>query len=110
MNPRSFYTNAVATEHYLGIRWPREIWAAVLKQAVDDAINGPSLVETAGHFAARNEAWSVEGKRRFELEIRGAAEDWIADDANEPRRFVWVCEQLGVEPSAVRTEIERRKQ
>jgi hypothetical protein len=34
----------------------------------------------------------------------------VADDENEPRRFVWVCEQLGLEVSAVRRSIERRKQ
>lgn len=108
MNPRSFYTSAVATEHYLGIRWPREIWAAVLKQAIKDVVEGPTLAETTEYVTAPGHGWSIERQRRFQNEVRGAAQDWIDDDENEPRRFVWVCEQLGLDPAAVRAELVRK--
>ena len=84
------------------MRWPREVWAAVLKQAVQDATTGPAEFELRG--------MSVEAAENLRGDIRAAAEAWFADDANEPRRFVWVCEQLGVSPDAVRRSIERRKE
>ena len=98
---RGFYTSGAYTEHYLGIRWPREIWGAVLAQAVKDATEGPADFEVRG--------MSAEAADNLRGDIRAAAQHWIADDANEPRRFVWVCEQLGVSPDAVRRSIERRK-
>ncbi len=98
---RSFYNTDVATEHYLGIRWPVHTWAAVLKQAIDDILVGPAACELRG--------MDLEAARVLQLEMRAAAEHWIEDEANEPRRFVWVCEQIGLEPSAVRREIAARQ-
>lgn len=98
---RSFYNTEVATEHYLGIRWPLAIWTSVLKQAVDDILYGPTLAETRG--------MTLEEMKKFRLEIRAAAEHWVEDEKNEPRRFLWVCEQLGLEPSAVRRSIVERR-
>jgi len=99
---RSFYTTDAYAEHYLGIRWPRRVWAAVLAQAVRDITEGPAAFETKDYLP--------EDAAVLCADIREAAERWVADDANEPRRFVWVCEQLGLEVSAVRRAIERRKQ
>jgi enterochelin esterase-like enzyme len=98
--PRSFYTSAVATEHYLGMRWPRAIWRAVLEQAIADIVSGPSWAEM------RN--LSLREAAEMRLAYRQAAEDWVADEENEPRRFVWVCEQLGLEPAAVRKSIAEK--
>lgn len=98
---RSFYTSAVATEHYLGIRWPVAIWTAVLKQAVADILDGPAAWEVRG--------LSLEEARKLALDFRAAAEHWVEDETNEPRRFVWVCEQLGLDPSAVRRSIAERR-
>ena len=98
---RGFYTNAVATEHDLGIRWPREIWAAVLEQAIGDIVVGPAAWELRG--------LDLREQQRLALEIRAAAEHWVEDEANEPRRFAWVCDQLGLNPAAVRRRIEERK-
>lgn len=98
---RSFYNTAVATEHYLGIRWPVAIWTAVLKQAVADILEGPSMTETRD--------MTLEDARQYRFALRAAAEHWVEDEANEPRRFVWVCEQLGLEPSAVRRAITERR-
>lgn len=96
MNPR-FYTDDIATEHYLGIRWPLAIWRAVLAQAIEDARNGPSLYEMKG--------LSLQEMVHMRNEYQVAARCWIDDDANEPRRFVWVCELLGLDPDAVRKAI-----
>lgn len=100
MNARSFYTTDIATEHYLGIRWPVAIWAAVLKQAVADILDGPAVFETRG--------MDLKAVELLRLELRAAAERWVYDEENEPRRFCWVCEQLGLEPTAVRRQIEER--
>lgn len=98
---RSFYNTDVATEHYLGIRWPVAIWQSVLVQAIEDILYGPSLHETRG--------MTLNEMKQFGLSLRAAAEHWVEDEVNEPRRFVWVCEQLGLEPSAVRRSIEDRR-
>ena len=98
MNPR-FYNSNAAAEHYLGIRWPRAIWAAVLEQAIRDIVEGPAAFERSARTYSE----------QVERDIRAAAEHWIADEANEPRRFVWVCEQLGVSPDAVRRSIKARR-
>lgn len=97
-----FYTSDVYAEHYLGVRWPRRVWAAVLAQAIKDVVEGPAAFELKG--------LEPEHAAVLLYDIRSAAEKWVADDANEPRRFVWVCEQLGLEVSAVRRSIARRKQ
>jgi hypothetical protein len=102
MNRRlSFYTTAAATEHYLGIRWPAAVWRTVLEQAITDVVEGLPQFELQG--LTRDEAL------RLDATVRLAAKEWIDDTANEPRRFVWVCEQLDLEPSAVRLAVERRK-
>lgn len=91
---RGFYNTDAAAEHYLGIRWPAAVWAAVLKQAIDDILVGPAACELRG--------LDLHEAERLQFEFRAAAEHWIEDDVNEPRRFVWVCEQLGVSPDAIR--------
>jgi hypothetical protein len=96
-----FYNTDAAAEHYLGIRWPRAIWQAVLEQAINDAVEGMSAYELEG--------LSLEAAKQLDDQVRLAAQEWIQDDANEPRRFVWVCEQLDLEPSAVRAVVERRR-
>jgi hypothetical protein len=74
---------------------------AVLSQAIRDILCGPDSAELKG----------LDGADAIDLtfRVRCAAEDWIADGANEPRRFVWVCEQLGLDPDAVRRSIEERR-
>ena len=96
-----FYNTDVATEHYLGMRWPRAIWQAVLKQAVDDILVGPPAHELRDMQLREQEAYACA--------VRAAAEHWVEDEVNEPRRFEWVCEQLGLEPSAVRRSIQERR-
>jgi hypothetical protein len=99
---RSFYTSAVATEHYLGIRWGRAVWGAVLEQAMRDIVTGPEEWETR-----KLSAWAA---AELKDDLRAAAQHWVDDEANEPRRFVWVCEQLNLDPAAVREAIKRRQQ
>lgn len=101
MNARSFYNTDVATEHYLGIRWPVAIWRSVLEQAIRDIVEGPAQWEMRD--------LDMNARRKLALEFRTAAEHWVEDEVNEPRRFVWVCEQLGMDPSAVRRSIEERR-
>lgn len=93
----SFYNTAAAAEHYLGLRWPRAVWEAVLQQAIADVVEGPSPDEMFGWTYAMAD------------EVRAAAQNWIDDPVNEPRRFVWVCEQLDLDPAAVRAAINRKK-
>lgn len=97
----SFYNTTAAAEHYLGIRWPAAVWRTVLEQAIADVVEGPSSVELAGLTA--------EAAAPLSEDIRRAAQDWIDDPANEPRRFVWVCEQLDLDPAAVRLAVARRR-
>jgi hypothetical protein len=102
MNRRlSFYNTASAVEHYLGLRWPPAIWRTVLEQAITDAIDGLPQFELAG--LTRDQALQLDA------DVRKAAAEWIEDDVNEPRRFVWVCEQLDLDPAAVRAAVTRRK-
>lgn len=100
---RSFYNSAVYTEHYLGIRWPVAVWASVLQQAIADIVDGPP------EWELRPCGDDLHARRKLALDMRAAAEHWIEDDANEPRRFVWVCEQLGLEPSYVRRCLAERR-
>lgn len=97
MKRLSFYNTPTATEHYLGIRWPKVIWMTVLEQAVRDATVGPDPFENAGQDNGLVE------------DIKAAAREWIADTVNEPRRFEWVCEQLDLNPAAVRLAIRRKQ-
>jgi hypothetical protein len=97
----NFYNTAVATEHYLGMRWPAAVWQAVLEQAITDIVEGPSLWEFRG--------MSLAEMKHARLEHQAAAQHWVDDDGEEPRRFRWVCEQLGLDPAAVRASIERRR-
>lgn len=99
-NAPNFYNTAVATEHYLGIRWPKAIWAAVLEQAIQDILHGPAEWEGRGLFERE--------KQQLRLDLGAAAMHWVNDEENAPRRFLWVCDVLGLEPSTVRAEIERR--
>jgi hypothetical protein len=98
---RSFYSTQTTAFDYLQARAPREMWASVLKQAIEDAVNGPSQFECA--------RMTLEQAREYRCAVHLAAEEWIADEESEPRRFVWVCEQLDMDPARVREEIERRK-
>lgn len=99
--PRGFYNTLAYAEHYLGLRWPAAIWTAVLKQAVADIITGPGQHE----LRDLDPVAAVD----FAADVRAAAERWVEDESNEPRRFVWVCEQLGLDPSAVRRAIAERR-
>ena len=103
MNARSFYTSDVYVEHYLGMRWPAAVWRTVLEQAIADIVDGPA------EWELRPLGSDLHARRKLALNIRAAAEHWVEDDTNAPRRFVWVCEQLGLDPSAVRRSIEERK-
>lgn len=91
----SFYNTASAAEHFLGMRWPRAVWESVLTQAINDVTEEPTEEEWA-HMPNP-------------LDIRAAAQEWIDDPINEPRRFAWVCEQLDLDPAAVRAAINRKK-
>jgi hypothetical protein len=99
---RGFYNSDVFVEHYLGLRWPVRVWAAVLEQAKKDAVSGPEAFETRGMAPYTAEA--------FRAGVQDAARDWIADELNEPRSFVWVCEQLDLDPDAVRRSVGNLKQ
>ena len=101
MTRLQFYNSSAAAEHYLGIRWPTAIWRTVLEQAITDATEGPARFELAD-LPAEQSAQLVD-------DVQRAAREWIADPVNEPRRFVWVCEQLDLDPSAVRAAVERRQ-
>jgi hypothetical protein len=97
----NFYSSEATAFDYLQARAPARLWQEVLTQAIRDAVEGPP----AGDYAHLP---MLDGLR-YRDAIRAAAIDWLADDANEPRRFVWVCEQLGLEPSAVRRSAAERK-
>lgn len=101
MTRLSFYNSTAAAEHYLGIRWPTAIWRTVLEQAITDAVDGMSAFELEG--------LTLDQAQQLDADIRRAALEWIEDTSNEPRRFVWVCEQLDLEPDAVRAAVEKRR-
>lgn len=95
---RSFYSTQTTAFDYLQARAPRELWSAVLQQAIADIVDGPAEWELRGLSLAEQLA--------RKLEFATAAQHWVDDEENEPRRFVWVCEQLGLNPSAVRAKIK----
>lgn len=95
-----FYNTDVAVEHYLGIRWPKDVWRRVLEQAISDVVEGMPQFELQGLTGSDALA--------LDADLRAAAQDWIDDEENEPRRFVWVCEILDLDPAAVREAIKRR--
>jgi len=98
----SFYSIETTAADYLQARAPRELWVAVLRQAVTDITEEPK----PGSLGQRLTFAQFE---QFRNDLKAAAEAWVADEENEPRRFVWVCEQLGVDPGAVRREIAARR-
>jgi hypothetical protein len=96
-----FYDTSTTAFDYLQARAPRSLWAAVLEQAIKDIVEEPKPGEIGQKLT-----WAEFEKLRGDL--KAAAAEWVADEENEPRRFVWVCDQLGLDPSAVRNEIKRR--
>jgi hypothetical protein len=101
MNPPRFWNkDSPPIEHYMGVRWPAAVWQAVLEQAIRDIVNGPSWSEMQGK--------SLGEAREMQLAYRQAAQDWIDDPMNEPRRFLWVCDVLNLDPQVVRTAISKR--
>lgn len=100
--PRFWDVDATAFD-YLQMRAPAAMWQAVLEQAMKDIVDGPSEWEFRG---AR---LSADQRDEQEQALRLAAEEWVADDRNEPRRFVWVCDMLSLEPTAVRRAINEKK-
>lgn len=104
MNQRAnFYSRETTAADYLQMRAPRELWAAVLEQAIRDAVEGPS------QFECRHLLPDLRATKEFRLDIMVAAQEWIADEEDEPRRFVWVCGQLGLNPDAVRRRLVEKQ-
>jgi hypothetical protein len=69
-----------------------KLWAAVLAQAVTDFLrpNGVKYDRTA--------------RRRSDRLIEEARE-WISSESRQVGSFIWTCELLGFEPSAVRERL-----
>lgn len=101
MNRTSFYSRETTAADYLQARAPRELWASVLAQAVDDVTKPIAEFETRGMTPA--------AAQEYRGALRVAAEEWVADEGMEPRRFVWVCDQLGMDPGAVRRRIKEKQ-
>lgn len=70
-----------------------ELWTAVLKQARQYYVRGPSERE-------------LEDYRRVAEEDARA---WIDSDSEETGSFVWVCDLLGLEPDDVRRRMRRER-
>ncbi len=66
-----------------------ELWKEVLKKAVDDAKEGPSEREIKDYIYC----------------TKANAKEWIKGKSEEPGSFIWVCDLLDLQPSAVRREI-----
>lgn len=103
MTTPSFYRTETTAYDYLQARAPRELWAAVLKQAIEDAVNGPPQAETEA--AAANLFCTPED---YVEAVKHDARHWMADEENEPRRFLWVCDVLGLDPQYVRGQVKER--
>lgn len=101
MNRASFYSRETTAADYLQARAPRELWAAVLAQAVDDVTKPIAEFETRGMTPA--------AAQEYRGALRVAAEEWVADGEVAPRRFVWVCRELGMDPGAVRRRIVEQR-
>lgn len=101
-NPRFWDAEATAFD-YLQMRAPAAMWQAVLEQAMKDIVDGPAAWEFRGAHLSED---AVHEQRQA---LRLAAEEWVADERNEPRRFVWVCDMLSLEPTAVRRAINEKK-
>jgi hypothetical protein len=66
----------------------RRLWRAILRKAFED-VKGLHL---HGTFYERNT-------------IQVSAGEWFMSDAQEPGSFLWVCSQLGLDPSALRRRL-----
>lgn len=78
---------------HLDLGWERALWHAVLVQAIRDVVSGPEEFESG----------------LSEEDCRRAAQHWVNDSKDEPRRFLWVCDHLDLEPNAVRRQIAERE-
>lgn len=63
-----------------------QLWEEVLQRALKDVKDGPTEQEIQDYIYC----------------TRKDAEEWLASDAEGPGTFVWVCDMLGLSPSAVR--------
>jgi hypothetical protein len=70
-----------------------ELWKEVLKRALKDIKTGPDKKELDDYIYC----------------TKKNAEDWIRSDVETPGSFIWVCELVSLEPTAVRREIFGRK-
>ena len=66
-----------------------ELWGQVLKRALFEYKLGPSAQELQDYIFCTKEN----------------AERWLKSNAETPGSFMWVCEVLAINPSAVRREI-----
>lgn len=64
----------------------RELWLAVIDQAIADYLNGPCCTE--------QKLFPEEMRAKFCADIRAAAADWLLHKAGEPRTFLWACDEL----------------
>ena len=63
----------------------RELWLAVIKQAVDDALGVP--------------VWDAEDAAE--------AWEWLMSDDPAEDGFVWCCSVVGLEPAAIRMQLKK---
>ena len=100
MTPPRFYgsdpTGAVAAR-WLNYRWPVALWQAVLAQAITDIVEGPDAAEVR--------AMKLPSSRHeddYRCAILDAATLWMWSDDDALYTFVWVCEQLNLDPDYIR--------
>ena len=63
----------------------RELWLAVIKQAVDDALGVP--------------VWDAEDAAE--------AWEWLSSDDPGENGFVWACRVVGLEPATIRMQLNK---
>jgi hypothetical protein len=65
----------------------RRLWRAILRRAFED-VEGFHLHATCDRKT-----------------VQASAAEWFMSDAEEPGMFLWVCSQLGLDPSAIRRRL-----
>ena len=72
---------------------PQSIWEEVLCKALQDYARGPDEQEIQDYiFCAQEDA-----------------EQWLMSESIAPGSFIWVCNMLGLEPSAVRKQAREER-
>lgn len=89
----------------------RNLWAAVLAQAVEDFLAGPEALSRFTPHASRSRQYNYARSMQNQYDLMTTrVQRWLFEDAPmEPGAFLWICDALGLDPTYVRGRARVRK-